>query len=478
MARKLGEYERKRDFERTPEPGANGAAGESELPRFVVQEHHATRLHWDLRLEHDGALASWAVPNGIPEDQDENRKAIRTEDHPLEYLTFHGEIPEGNYGAGKMTIWDSGSYEPHKWEPRKIVLTFHGERLKGRYALFQAGRGEKDWLIHRMDPPADPAREPMPEHVVPMMAKLAKLPASDDGWAYEIKWDGVRAIAYSQPGRLRLESRNLNEITARYPELRRLNRALGSHSAVLDGEIVAFDAEGRPSFEMLQPRMHLTSEAEIRRRAEQVPLAYMIFDLLYLDGHSLMGAPYEERRAQLEQLGLEGPAWRTPAYQLGRGAELLAAAARQGLEGIVAKRVESPYEPGKRSGKWLKVKNTLRQEFVVGGWLPGEGRRDGEIGALLVGYYENSELRYAGKVGTGFGQRDLDLLKRLLEPLARPDSPFAGKAPPRGARFAEPRLVAEVEFTEWTRDGMLRHPSYKGLREDKAPEEVVRETVS
>ena len=477
MAKKLDEYERKRDFKRTPEPGAGDAEAAGERRRFVVQEHHATRLHWDLRLEHDGALASWAVPNGIPEDPEDNRKAVHTEDHPLEYLTFEGEIPEGNYGAGKMTIWDSGTYELHKWEPNKVVLTFHGERLEGRYALFQAGRSEKDWLIHRMDPAADGAREPMPEHVVPMMAKLADLPAAKDaGWAYEIKWDGVRAIAYSEPGRLRLESRNLNDITAQYPEVRPLNRALSSHSAVLDGELVAFDPDGRPSFERLQQRMHLSSESQIRRRAQDYPVVYVIFDLLYLDGASLMRLPYSERRARLEELGLDGAAWQTPSYSRGGGKGLLDASAKQGLEGIVAKRLDCPYEPGKRSGNWLKIKTKQRQELVIGGWLPGEGRRSGEIGALLMGYYEDGELRYAGKVGTGFGQKDLDMLARRLAPLARTTSPFSGKQPQRAARFAEPELIAEIEFGEWTKERMLRHPSYKGLRQDKDVDEVALET--
>jgi len=471
----LSDYERKRDFGRTPEPSRGDSPGEGGLPRFVVQEHHATRLHWDLRLEHDGTLASWAIPNGIPEDPEENRKAVHTEDHPLEYLTFHGEIPEGNYGAGKMTIWDSGTYELHKWEDGKVILTFHGERLEGRYALFQAGRSEKDWLIHRMDPPADPAREPMPEHLVPMMAKLAKLPARDDEWAYEIKWDGVRAIAYSEPGRLRLESRNLNDIGARYPELRRLNRALGSHSAVLDGEIVAFDAEGKPSFERLQQRMHLTGESQIRRRAEDYPVVYVIFDLLFLDGHSLMGLPYSERRERLAALELDGPSWQTPEYQRGRGKDLLEATAANRLEGVVAKRLACPYEPGKRSGNWLKIKNTRRQELVIGGWLPGEGRRSGEIGALLMGYHQGGELRFAGKVGTGFGEKELAMLRKRLTPLAREDSPFVGKQPQRGARFVQPQLVAEIEFGEWTKERILRHPSYKGLRDDKPAEQVVLE---
>ena len=289
MSGQLGEYRSKRDFAATPEPAGAGDAPPADAPRFVVQEHDATRLHWDLRLEHDGALASWAVPNGIPEVPKENRLAVRTEDHPLEYLDFEGEIPRGSYGAGTMRIWDRGTYELEKWEPKKVMVTFHGERLRGRYALFQT-RGN-DWMVHRMDPPEDPDREPMPERLVPMLARLADLPGDEEHWGFEVKWDGIRAIAYAEPGRLRLESRNLNDITAQYPELHRLSRALASHSAVLDGEIVAFDEAGRPSFERMQQRMHLTNEAQIRRRARAVPVVYALFDLLYLDGHSLMGLP-------------------------------------------------------------------------------------------------------------------------------------------------------------------------------------------
>ena len=289
MSGKLGEYRSKRDFAATPEPAGAGDAPPADAPRFVVQEHDATRLHWDLRLEHDGVLASWAVPNGIPDVPKENRLAVRTEDHPLEYLDFEGEIPRGSYGAGTMRIWDRGTYELEKWEPKKVMVTFHGERLRGRYALFQT-RGN-DWMVHRMDPPEDPDREPMPERLVPMLARLADLPGDEEHWGFEVKWDGIRAIAYAEPGRLRLESRNLNDITAQYPELHRLSRALASHSAVLDGEIVAFDEAGRPSFERMQQRMHLTNEAQIRRRARAVPVVYALFDLLYLDGHSLMGLP-------------------------------------------------------------------------------------------------------------------------------------------------------------------------------------------
>ena len=479
MADRLARYRDMRDLSESTEPAGERTPVETGPPRFVVQEHHATRLHWDLRLERDGVLVSWAIPNGIPEDPQQNRKAVHTEDHPLDYIDFEGEIPAGNYGAGTMRVWDRGTYECEKWEQRKVMVRFHGKRLNGRYALFQTGTG-KDWMIHRMDPPADPDREPMPERLVPMLARLAPLPADDSEWAFEIKWDGIRAIAYSEPGRLRLESRNLNEITPRWPEVRALNRALSSHSAVLDGEIVAFDGDGRPSFERLQQRMHLSSDSAVRRRAKDLPAVYVLFDLLHLDGHSLMGLPYVERRERLRELDLNGPAWLTPEYHAGSGAALLAASRERGLEGIVAKRLRSPYEPGRRSTSWIKVKNTRRQEIVIGGWLPGQGRRRERIGALVAGYYDEAAgdeplLRFAGKVGTGFDEAALVELARLLAADERATSPFSGRQPPKGAVFVEPRHVAEVEFTEWTAEGLLRHPSYKGLRDDKPLREVVRE---
>jgi bifunctional non-homologous end joining protein LigD len=421
------------------------------------------------------------VPKGIPDDPMRNRLAVRTEDHPPEYIDFEGEIPEGSYGAGTMSIWDTGTYETEKWRDDEVIVTFHGKRVDGRYALFRTGKGRdaKNWMIHRMDPPAMPARDEMPHGIVPMAAKLSTLPRSDDGWAYEIKWDGVRGIAYSQPGEWRLESRNLRDISAQYPELRALNDALGSHAVVLDGEIVAFDDDGRPSFERLQPRMHLTSPAAIRARAAQTPVSYVIFDLLYLDGRLLLEEPYHERRALLEALELVGPSWQTPPFHTGDGAGLLEATRRNGLEGLVGKRLDSRYEPGRRSGAWIKIKNTGRQEFVIGGWLPGEGRRRDHIGSLLLGYFERDgdelRLRYAGKVGTGFTEAELERLAKLLGPLQRSDSPFTGRQPGRGAVFVEPRLVAEIEFREWTKSKMLRAPSYKGLREDKDPLDVVLE---
>ncbi len=484
----LETYRHKRDFATSPEPaGAAEARSDGAAPRFVVQEHHATRLHWDLRLEHDGALASWAIPNGIPPDRSENRLAVHTEDHPLEYLDFEGEIPRGEYGAGTMSIWDRGTFETHKWEERKVEVTFHGERLHGRYGLFPIGREGSDWMIHRMDPPDDPDRQEMPERLLPMLARAADPPAGSDGWSFEIKWDGVRAIAYAKPGRLRLESRNQREITDAYPEVRGLLEDLGMREAVFDGEIVAFGEDGRPNFGRLQKRMHVTSPGSVRRLAASTPVVYAIFDLLYLDGHSLLDLPYRERRRQLESLGLGGPAWRVPAAHNGDGKRLLEATRLQGLEGVIAKRSDSRYEPGRRPGTWLKIKHTRRQELVIGGWLPGEGRRTDRIGALLMGHMtpgaeagDPAPLTYAGRVGTGFTDRTLDELAKKLAPLRRKTSPFGtppGLRMPREAQFAEPELVGEVEFTEWTGDGVMRAPSFKGLRLDKSAEDVVLEST-
>jgi bifunctional non-homologous end joining protein LigD len=480
--RPLDEYRAKRDFAATPEPSGEATRDDARGPTFVVQEHDATRLHWDLRLEHDGVAASWALPNGIPPTPKENRLAVRTEDHPLEYLRFEGEIPKGQYGAGTMRIWDRGTFETVKWESRKVEVVLHGKRLRGRYGLFPIGRsdGERgDWLIHRMDPPEDPGWEPMPERIEPMLARAGELPATPERWSFEVKWDGIRVIAYARPGRLRLESRTGNDITESFPEVRAILRDLGMHEVVLDGEIVAFDAEGRPSFSTLQRRVHVTSPSAVRRLAASVPAVYAIFDLLYLDGHSLLPLVLRDRRALLERLALNGPAWRVPAVHPGDGAGLLASTAAQRLEGVVAKRLDSRYEPGARNGAWLKIKHTRRQELVIGGWMPGTGRRTDRIGALLMGYFDAGELHYAGRVGTGFSEQTLTQLGRSLAPLRASNSPFARDfKPPRGAQFVAPELVAEIEFTEWTPDGSMRAPSFKGLRDDKPATQVVREVPS
>ncbi|HVR05827.1 MAG TPA: DNA ligase D [Solirubrobacteraceae bacterium] len=326
-----------------------------------------------------------------------------------------------------------------------------------------------------MDPPVDPTAQEPPEFVAPMLARLSPLPASDADWAFEVKWDGVRALARALHGRLRLLSRNRNDITAAYPELSALGRALGSHAALLDGEIVAFDKDGRPSFELLQTRMHVRGEAAVRRLVETAPVTYLIFDLLWLDGSSLMALPFVKRRERLAALALEGERWRTPEYHVGEGETFLAATREQGLEGVLAKRLDSRYAPGRRDAGWLKVKNERRQELVIGGYTDGKGARATTLGALHLGVYEDERLRYVGKVGTGFDEAELRRLQGLLRPLRRRTSPFEGLQPPRGAHFVTPRLVCEVSFGSWTQAGVLRHSVYHGLREDKTPREVVRE---
>lgn len=477
---KLKTYRAKRDFEQTPEPAPAPARRKARESRFVVHEHHATRLHWDLRLERDGVLVSWAVPKGIPVDPKRNHLAVHVEDHPMEYIDFKGNIPRGNYGAGEVLIYDSGTYETHKWQmdDRKgeVMISLHGNRLKGRYVLFRT-RGN-DWMIHRMDPPEDPEREPMPDWIQPMLAKLhPTVPDPEDAYGFEFKWDGIRAIAFSETGTWRLMTRNHEDVTRRYPELRALSDRLGAHGVVLDGEVVALGPGGVPSFEQLQRRIGLNSESEIRRMMKEVPVILMIFDLLYLDGRWLLNQTYVDRRGALEDLKLAGTHWQTPEYRTGpgEGTAMYEASKRSGLEGIVAKRLTSVYEPGRRSGSWFKVKNRLEQEFVVGGWMDGQGRRQGSVGALLIGYWEDGRLVYAGRVGSGFSDRTLDQLDRLLKPLARSDGPFGKGTPPRQAHFVDPKLVVQIDFAEWTAAGQLRAPVYKGLRPDKDPSEVVRE---
>ena len=478
MSKRLDRYQQKRDFEATPEPAGGPDDGEPG-GRFVVQEHHARRLHWDLRLEHDGVLLSWAVPRGIPPDPKRNNLAVHTEDHPLEYLEFEGDIPKGEYGGGAMHIWDRGRYETHKLRDDEVIVTFHGDRVRGRYALFQTD-GD-NWMIHRMDPPEDPDREPMPAHVEPMLATLSKnLPHDEDNYAFEVKWDGVRSIAYVEGGQVRFESRRGGDITSRYPELRGLGPALGSTAVVLDGEIVAFDGE-RPSFERLQRRMHVGNERAVRRLMGEVPVVYVIFDLLWLEGHSTLSLPYRERRKLLDELGPQGQSWQTPAAHEGDGTALRDATRRLGLEGVVAKRLDSVYEAGRRSRAWLKVKNHNSQDFVIGGWVPGKGARSTSLGALLIGCYESTQpdarLRYAGRVGTGLTDNELRRMVGLLEPLRRETSPFTPAPRVKDAAFVEPELVAEVRFTEWTRAGVVRAPAYQGLRDDRDPRDVVREDV-
>ncbi len=315
-----------------------------------------------------------------------------------------------------------------------------------------------------------------PPDLQPMFATLAHDVPSGAGWAFEMKWDGVRALTLVQRGSVQLTSRNGRDVTGGYPELQALGDELGDASVLLDGEIVALNDRGRPDFQLLQRRMHVRDESALRTLVHEVPIALMIFDILWVDGNLTTELPYTERRRVLEALGPSGSRWQTPPASNESGEAALATSRELGLEGIVAKRVDSRYEPGRRSPFWRKVKHDLRQELVIGGWTPGKGWREGRVGALLLGYYdETGALQYAGKVGTGFSEAELERLDALLAPLAREDNPFAGTGIPRDAHFVVPRHVAEVRFAEWTGAGRIRQPAYLGLRDDKRAHDVVRE---
>jgi bifunctional non-homologous end joining protein LigD len=479
----LAEYRAKRDPARTaePVPAAGSALPVGNDDTFVVQEHHTPRgrtgerVHWDLRLERDGVLKSWAVPKGPPTEQGPNRLAVPTEDHPLEYASFAGEIAAGEYGGGSVTIWDAGRYATEKWDERHIIVTFDGRRLAGRYALFPVD--EKAWNIRKLDATPSPALV-RPDAPLPMLATAGELPPAEEDarWGYEFKWDGVRAVAAVHDGVLGLTSRKGTDITVRYPELARLPAALAGHDAVVDGEVVAMDAAGRPDFGALQNRMHRTGP-EVPRMAAEQPVTYLVFDLLSWDGEDLLGVPYAERRERLDALGIAGNRWVATPWFAGGGAGVLAASQDNGLEGVVAKRLDSAYRPGLRGPDWRKVKNFRSQAVVVGGWRPGQGRRAGGIGSLLFGVPDDEgRLVYAGHVGTGFTDQDLADLKRMFT--ARKTSPFTGTLPrdvTRDAHWVEPDLVGEVAYAVWTADGRLRHPSWRGVRDDLEPDDVVVE---
>jgi bifunctional non-homologous end joining protein LigD len=479
----LAEYRAKRDPARTAEPVP---PPEQPLPvgdddTFVVQEHHTPRgrsgerVHWDLRLERDGVLKSWAVPKGPPLVPDENRLAVPTEDHPLEYASFAGTIAAGEYGGGEVTIWDAGHYETEKWDERHIIVRFAGERLTGRYVLFPLNDGA--WNLKRLDPA--PSRLPSKltrPGFLPMLASPGELPAQDGLWGYEFKWDGVRALAYVDGGRVTLRSRKGEDITVRYPEVAALPPSVLGRDVVVDGEIVAMDEQGRPDFGALQNRMHRTGR-EVAGMAAAKPVTYLVFDLLADEDGALLDRPYAERRERLDALAPAGRRWVLTPWFPGGGAEVLAASLENGLEGVVAKRLDSTYRPGARAAEWIKVKNFRTQSVVIGGWRPGKGRRAGGVGSLLFGVPDDDgRLIYAGHVGTGFTDQHLRELKELFTP--RATSPFDGDLPrevTKDAQWVEPTLVGEVAYTQWTAEDKLRHPSWRGLREDLDPEDVVLE---
>ncbi|MGH2757990.1 MAG: non-homologous end-joining DNA ligase [Actinomycetota bacterium] len=472
-------YARKRRPDETPEPVAT-FRGDVDPTRaqpgdsFVIHQHHATRLHFDLRLEmfngRTPVLVSWAVPKGMPRRKGKPTLAIHVEDHPFEYGTFSGSIPKGNYGAGEVRIFDAGRFEVLERKTDKLTFRLQGRRIRGVYHLVRkgTGSGKDEWLLllSRNERPTDEPRPP-PQ---PMMATLIAEPFDDDAWAFEPKWDGVRAISTCDETTT-IISRNQRDITVAYPELHRTHEQLVALDAMVDGEIVAFD-EGVPSFEKLQSRIHVRGPAEIERLRKTIPVAYVLFDLLYLDGKDLTAEPYDERRRLLEETLVATPTIQLSPMTTGEGRALFEAARAQRLEGIVAKRRSSTYEVDKRSKQWLKVKATFEADVVIAGWTEGQGHRGGRLGALVLGVRDGEGLRYVGSVGTGFTDRTRELLEGRLRELAVDDNTFdaatlKAKAELRKAHWVRPDLVAAVEFRQLTSTGKLRAPSFKGLRDDK-----------
>ncbi len=471
----LTEYQRKRDFKRTPEPKGVQPRPSSAL-RYVVHRHHASRLHWDVRLERGGVLASWAVPKGPPLEAGKKRLAVHTEDHPIEYLDFHGVIPDG-YGAGTMTIWDTGTYDlllAKDTERRgEYKVRFHGARLDGEWVIVQTGANEgRDWLMIKHGTP--PADDPLARTIAPMLAIAADEPFDSPSFAFEPKWDGVRTLAFADGGEVRLQSRNLLDCTRQYPEIELgVAEALtGAYGAILDGEIVALDERDVPSFQRLQPRMHQQDEGAIRKLRRSTPVVYNVFDLLYADGTDLMRRPLRERQKRLEEALTPMGAVRRSEPFVGTGLALFDAVREKGLEGIVAKRLDSSYTPG-RSAAWVKIKAARTMDCVIGGWTAGQGGRAATLGALLLGIYrDDGGLVPVAHVGTGFDERTLKDLLAALRERESPSSPFARE--PRvnqPARWCLPELVCEVQYTELTNDGTLRQPTYRGLRPDIDPKD-------
>ncbi|MGZ8563717.1 MAG: DNA ligase D, partial [Candidatus Limnocylindria bacterium] len=541
----LEAYRSKRDFGRTPEPEP-GPVGEGS-GRFVVQRHRASRLHYDLRLEVDGVLVSWAVPRGPTLDPEERRMAMRTEDHPIEYLDFEGTIPAGEYGAGDMIVWDWGTFTPEETDDAaaalragELKLRLDGERLRGRWTIVQTG-GRRDafgrmtdpgqWLlIHKRDeaavagwdpeahttsvktgrtndevasgaearsvaaaPDLDPEPDlsaarpaPAPDFVPPMLATLTEGAFDDPAWLFEVKWDGYRVEAVLRDGRVRLWTRNRVDAATYFPDLAGASDWIAAREAVVDGEVVALDADGRPDFSLLQDRTGLRGlEAATGRRSRDaappteeeraaIPLAYMVFDLLHHDGRSLLDVPLEERKRLLRRVLRPHPMVRYASHVVGEGAAFVEAAAEQGLEGIVAKRRASRYEAGKRSRDWLKVKLRREQELVVVGWLPGQGSH-ADLGSLIVAVNADGRLRHAGQVGSGIGDVMRRRLLEAMKPTVRDISPLEVVPRLPAARWVEPTIVIRAEFAGWTSDGLLRQAAFKGIEIGKDPGAVVRE---
>jgi bifunctional non-homologous end joining protein LigD len=467
----LREYKRKRDPEKTPEPFGT-KQGKAKEPIFVVQRHDARRLHYDFRLERNGALASWAVPKGVPVEPGQQHLAVHVEDHPLDYATFEGEIPKGEYGAGTVEIWDNGTYE--LLEEKKnggLTVRLHGQRLNGTWALIPAhlNGDEKNWLIVRKREEGAAESRRSDRTYFSMLATPAAEPPRGAGWTFEVKWDGYRAISTLAGSEATLTSRRGNDLTGRFGNVaRELPKALKTTDCVLDGEVCALDESGRSSFSAMQ------------QGAPDTPIVYYVFDLLELEGEPLVDLPLVDRRQRLEQLLDRRNRTIRLSETFDDGRSLYEAAKQQGLEGIFAKRLDSRYAVGRRTRDWLKIKTHQGQELIVAGYTKGTGNRASSFGSLVLAYYSENELVYAGNVGTGFSSKEIEKLLDVLRPLKRSTAPFREvpkmpKVRKGDVIWVEPTLVAEVEFAEWTHDGHLRSPSYKGMREDKPAEEVRRE---
>ena len=535
----LKEYRRKRRFDRTPEPvpklrdAARAAPSASRAGRFVVQKHSARRLHYDFRLEIDGVLKSWAVPKGPSMNPAEKRLAVMTEDHPLDYADFEGIIPQGNYGAGPVMVWDQGTFAwseatsaSEQFARGNLKFVLQGEKLRGSFDLVQLKRGEKgnEWLlIKRKDADADPRwdidahegsvltgrtldeiaaediprarlvpsrvegkvrvepgslpgarKAPIPKKLAPMLATLAERPFSRPDWLFELKWDGVRALAWVRKGELRLEARTGRDITAQYPELARLPQQLAAETAIVDGEIVVLDAQGRGDFESLQERLGVERPgAALLRR---LPVTYQVFDLLYLDGYDLRRAALEERKRLLRQVLVPRDPIRYCDHEVEKGKELFALAQQASMEGIIGKQARSLYV-SERSPQWLKFKVTRELDAVVGGYTAPRGSRE-HFGALLLGLYEGRELVYVGGVGSGFTQQQQQRIAAQLHGLASKRSPFRQEPETQEpATWVKPSLVAQVRFGAWTREQRLRQPVFLGLRSDVRATDCVLEAA-
>ena len=467
----VDEYKRKRDPKRTTEP-FSGRESRRAQPTFVVQRHDARRLHYDFRLERNGVLASWAVPKGVPLEPGVRALAVHVEDHPLDYGSFEGEISKGQYGAGSVEIWDSGTYDlVEEKRDGGLTVRLHGKRLNGTWTLIPAhldGK-EQNWLLVRKK---DESVQVVRNDYRPMLATLMEALPTGDDWTFEVKWDGYRAVGYVRGGEAKLVSRNGNDLTARFPDVAKaLGRASKSPDCVVDGEVCALDEHGRPSFSAMQ------------QGAPGTPLVYEVFDVLELDGEPVLDRPLTERRALLAGLLDKRVTTVQISGAFDDGEALFTAAQEQHLEGVMAKKAGSRYAEGRRTRDWLKIKTHGEQEFVIVGYTKGEGRRAGSFGALVLAVNEGGRLRWVGNVGTGFTEKTIGELLEALEPLKRATSPLAvlpkmAKVRASDVVWVQPKLVAEAKFAEWTHDGHLRAPVYLGLRDDKAAPEVRAERAS